>query len=49
MERRYLVEAIAGSIRHARYVLLPTGHDAAMQTPEILPTAVLNFIASSGA
>jgi 3-oxoadipate enol-lactonase len=44
-----LVEAIAGSIRHARYLLLPTGHYAATQTPGILTTAVLDFIATSGA
>ena len=44
-----LVEAIAGSIRHARYLLLPTGHYAAMQTPEVLATAVLDFIATSSA
>jgi 3-oxoadipate enol-lactonase len=41
------VEAIAGSISNARYLLLPAGHCAALQTPEILTTAVLEFIASS--
>jgi 3-oxoadipate enol-lactonase len=44
-----LVEAVAGSIRHARYLLLPTGHYAAVQTPDILTAAVLDSIASSGA
>jgi 3-oxoadipate enol-lactonase len=44
-----LVEGVAANIRHARYLLLPTGHYAAMQTPDILTTAVLDFIASTGA
>ena len=42
-----LVEAIAGSITNARYLLLPTGHYAAIQTPEILTAAVLEFMACS--
>jgi 3-oxoadipate enol-lactonase len=42
-----VVEAIAGSITNARYLLLPTGHYAAIQTPEILTTAVLEFMACS--
>jgi 3-oxoadipate enol-lactonase len=42
-----MVEAIAGSISNARYLLLPTGHYAAIQTPEILTAAVLEFIANS--
>ena len=42
-----LVEAIAGSITNARYLLLPTGHYAAIQTPEILTAAGLEFMACS--
>ena len=42
-----MVETIAGTIRNARYLLLPTGHYAAIQTPEILASAVLEFIAYS--
>ncbi|HEX2335020.1 MAG TPA: alpha/beta hydrolase [Hyphomicrobiaceae bacterium] len=42
-----MVETLAGRIRHARYLLLHTGHYAAVQTPEILASAVLEFIAHS--
>jgi len=41
------VAAIADSISNARYLLLPTGHYAAIQTPEILTAAVLEFMACS--
>ena len=42
-----MVEAITGAITDARYLLLPTGHYAAIQTPEILTAAVLEFMACS--